>query len=82
MKKNEIVKETLLKKALVPLKRLFKMNGNKHSLSSNLQVVPERELPNIFLTYYEHQKIKVQLLNMERMKAQAIQFINQHHRCV
>ena len=55
------------------------MNINGGSLSSNLQAVPEGNLPSTSLVYYEHQKINAQLLNMERMKAQAIQFVNLHN---
>ena len=81
-KNNKIIKEAIRRRTVASLKRLFKMNVNGVSLSSNLQAVPEGDLPSTFLIYYEHQKIKEQLLNMERMKAKAIQFVNMHNRCI
>ena len=80
-KNNKIIKETIRRRTVASLKRLFKMNVNGGS-SSNLQAVPEGDLPSTSLIYYEHQKINAQLLNMERMKAQAIQFVNLHNHCI
>ena len=81
-KNNKIIKEAIRRRIVALLKRLFKMNVNGDSLSSNLQAVPEGDLPSTLLIYYEHQKINAQLLNMERMKAQAIQFVNLHNRYI
>ena len=76
MKKFEL-KEKLLsstKKALDMLKT--------HSVSDMKLQTNNKESSNIFIPYNEVKKINAQLLKMERSKAEAVQIIRDHNRCL
>ncbi len=76
MKKFEL-KEKLLtstKKALDMLKT--------HSVSDMKLQTNNKESSNIFIPYNEVKRINSQLLKMERSKAEAVQIIRDHNRCL
>lgn len=63
------------------LKRILRSIIDKPRSPSNFQVSAEGT-PNALLAYDEVQKIKTQLLEMERLKAEAIRLVRERSRCI
>jgi hypothetical protein len=86
MKKHGLTKIQIVKKILsryftLPFRKASNMIGNDFTSTSNLQI-PSEEQSDTSLTYEELRRINAQMVEMEKCRAEAIQYLRERNRFV
>ena len=81
LEKNHILKGVFNNKLINPFKRIFRIIGNESDWTQGFQV-SKKGVSDTFVTYNQIQRIKAQLLKMEKRNAEAIQLIHEKRRCL